>query len=514
MNGAESLVRTLLAGGVDVCFANPGTSEMHFVVALDRVDGMRCVLGLHETVITGAADGYARMTDKPAATLLHLGPGLANGLSNIHNAARASTPMVNIIGDHATFHRRYDAPLASDIEGAARPFCDWIRTSPNARSVAADGAAAIVAANTPPGQIAALILPADTAWEESDGPVSVSKAPARRSVSREAIRNAARVLQSGEPVILLLTGMAMRAQGLELAGRITAKTGARLLGQTFNSRIERGVGRVPIDIIPYAIDQSLKVLDGARHIILVGAKEPIAFFGYPNKPSKLAPTGCQMHVLSYPEEDGVGALQSLAEEIGASSYPAEKVSASPTMPAKGKITPDALGQSLCALLPANAIVVDESSTVGRGFYRQMQSALPHDWLKNMGGSIGFGIPAAVGAAIACPDRKVLCLEGDGSAMYSMHGLWTQARENLNVTTVVFANRTYEILLKELQNVEAENPGRKALDMLQIGRPDIGWVQLANGLGVEGRRVSDMDEFNAAMGFALKHNGPFLIEVVV
>src|SRR6202048_1989124 len=180
MNGAESLVRVLRGGGVNVCFANPGTSEMHFVAALDRVDGMRCVLGLFEGVVTGAADGYARMTENPAATLLHLGPGMANGLANIHNANKASTPMVNIVGDHATYHRRYDAPLTTDIETAARPFSRWVKTSPDARSVAADGAAAIAAARVPPGQIAILILPADTAWNEGSGPAEVAAGGATR----------------------------------------------------------------------------------------------------------------------------------------------------------------------------------------------------------------------------------------------------------------------------------------------------------------------------------------------
>ena len=169
MNGAESLVRTLVAGGVDVCFSNPGTSEMHFVAALDRVEGMRCVLGLFEGVVTGAADGYFRMKGTPASTLLHLGPGLANGLANLHNAKKANSGIVNIVGQHATHHIGYNAPLTSDIEGLARPMSAWVRTSPDAKSVSADGAAAIAAARSAPPQIATLILPADTAWNEADG---------------------------------------------------------------------------------------------------------------------------------------------------------------------------------------------------------------------------------------------------------------------------------------------------------------------------------------------------------
>ncbi len=217
MNGAESLVRTLVGGGVDVCFSNPGTSEMHFVAALDRVAGMRCVLALFEGVATGAADGYARMAEKPAATLLHLGPGLANGLANLHNAMKAATPVVNIVGDHATYHRNYDSPLTSDIETAARPFSGWVKTSPDARHVAEDGAAAIAAAMTPPGQVATLILPGDTAWDEGNGPAQVPAIPPRAQVSEDAVKESARVLRSGEPTVILLTGLALREKGLELA---------------------------------------------------------------------------------------------------------------------------------------------------------------------------------------------------------------------------------------------------------------------------------------------------------
>src|ERR1043166_6168440 len=321
MNGAEGLVRTLVAGGVDVCFANPGTSEMHFVAALDRVDGMRCVLALFEGVVTGAADGYARMAEKPAATLLHLGPGLANGLANLHNAGKAATPVVNIIGDHATYHRRYDAPLTSDIEAAARPFCGWVRTSPDAQSVAKDGAEAIAAAMTPPGKVAALILPADTAWNEADGIAAVPDIPARTRVDAAAIHAAANVLRSGEPTLILLGGPALRSAGLELAGRIAAKTGAKLMAETFNARMERSAGRMPVDRIPYPVDQAVGVLAPFRHIVLIGSKTPVAFFAYPNKPSLLASPEAQVHALARREDDVLHALAWLADELGARNEP-------------------------------------------------------------------------------------------------------------------------------------------------------------------------------------------------
>jgi acetolactate synthase I/II/III large subunit len=514
MNGAESLVRTLLGGGVDVCFSNPGTSEMHFVAALDRVEGMRCILALFEGVATGAADGYARMADKPAATLLHLGPGLANGLANLHNASKASTPVVNIVGDHATYHRKYDAPLTSDIETAAKPVSGWVRTSPDAKSVAADGAAAIAAAMTPPGQVATLILPGDTAWDEGTGPAPMPAVPQRAHVCEDAIKDAARVLRLGEPAVLLLTGPALREKGFALAARIAAKTGVRLLAQTFNRRMERGAGRVSIERIPYPIEQAQKVLEGVKHIVLVGSRIPVAFFAYPDKPSLLAPTDTQFTTLARPEEDVVHALEWLADELGCANQPIEPSRYTPMTPATGAINAATLAQSLGAMIPENAIVVDEGVSTGRGFFPSTRNAHPHTWLQNMGGSIGIGMPMATGAAVACPDRPVINLEGDGSAMYTVQALWTQARENLDVTTVIFANRQYAILRHELVNVGAQNVGRKALDMLDIDRPDLDFVALARGMGVPGERVDTMDEFNKALARGLAHKGPYLVEAVL
>ena len=514
MNGAESLVRTLVGGGVDVCFANPGTSEMHFVAALDHVDGMRCVLALFEGVVTGAADGYARMAEKPAATLLHLGPGMANGLANLHNATKATTPIVNIVGDHATYHRDYDSPLTSDIETAARPFSGWVRTSPNAKRVAADGAAAIAAARTPPGQVATLILPADTAWNDADGPASVPDVPERARVSADAIAEAARALLSGEPALLLLTGLALRKHGLELAGRIAAKTGAKVMAQTFNRRMERGAGRVAIDRIPYPVDQALAAFAGIKHIILVGSRVPVAFFAYPDKPSLLAPDGTQFHTLSTIEEDSVHALEWLADELGARTHPFEGSKFAPPAPAKGEITSLTLAQSIGALIPEDAIVVDEGVSTGRGFFPSTRNSHPHTWLQNMGGSIGLGMPMATGAAIGAPGRKVINLQADGSAMYTLQSLWTQARENLNITTVIFNNKSYAILRGELANVGAQNVGRKALDMLDLSRPDLDFVMLARGMGVPGTRASTMEEFNRALTEALAVQGPYLVEAML
>src|SRR6476619_7174503 len=513
MNGAESLVRTLVAGGVDVCFANPGTSEMHFVAALDRVEGMRCVLGLFEGVVTGAADGYYRMKGSPASTLLHLGPGLANGLANLHNAKKANSGIVNIVGQHATYHIGYNAPLTSDIEGLARPMSAWVRTSPDAKSVAADGAAAIAAAKSAPPQIATLILPADTAWNEADGIAQVPAESQRANYSAQAVDHAAKVLRNGgASTLLLMTGSALTEHGLALAAQIAGKTGCKVMGQTYNPRMARGKGRYAIDRIPYVIEQALPILKDFKNIVLVEANDPVAFFAYPNKPSMLKPEGCEVTRVTNLGENSVAALEALAGALGAK--PADVIPQKPMEIAKpsGALNHANIAQAIAMAIPENAIVVDESVTTGRQFFPPTAAAVPHDWLQNMGGSIGFSTPVATGAAVACPDRKVICMVGDGSAMYTIQSLWTQAREGLNVVTIVFANRIYQILRGEFDGVGAGEPGERALDMLKIDRPALDFVSLAKGMGVPGRAVASAEDFVKALAEAIAEPGPRLIEV--
>ncbi len=514
MNGAESLVRTLVAGGVDVCFANPGTSEMHFVAALDRVEGMRCVLGLFEGVVTGAADGYFRMKGTPASTLLHLGPGLANGLANLHNAKKANSGIVNIVGQHATYHIGFNAPLTSDIEGLARPMSAWVRTSPDAKSIAKDGAAAIAAAKSSPPQIATLILPADTAWNDADGIAQVPAQSQRAGYSSQAVENAAQVLKGGEQTLLLLTGAALTENGLALAAQIAGKTGCKVMGQTYNPKMARGSGRFAIDRIPYVIEQALPILKDFRHIVLVEANDPVAFFAYPNKPSLLKPEGCEVHRMTAGGENSVAALEALASALGAKPSDVKPQKKFELVKPTGPITHASIAQAIAMAIPENAIVVDESVTTGRAFFPPTSAAAPHDWLQNMGGSIGFSTPVATGAAVACPDRKVICMVGDGSAMYTLQSLWTQAREGLNVLTIVFANRIYQILRGEFDGVGAGEPGSKALDMLKIDNPTLDWVSLAKGMGVSARSVANVDDFNKALAEGIAEKGPRLIEVVM
>jgi acetolactate synthase-1/2/3 large subunit len=511
MNGAESLVHTLLASGVDTCFANPGTSEMHFVAALDRIPGMRCVLGLFEGVVTGAADGYARLTGKPAATLLHCGPGLANGLANLHNARRASVPVVNCVGDQATLHRPLDAPLTADTEGFARGVSAWVRTVARAEDVGTDAAVAVQAARTAPGQVATLILPSDTCWNPGGRVAAPLPVPTPAPVAPQTVSEIARLLRRGGNVLLMLGGAALRAGPLADAQRIAQATGARLVAPTSNARVERGRGRHPIDRVPYPVDTALTALAEVRHVVLVGARQPVGFFAYPGKPGRMLPAEAGLHVLARPEQDLAGALAALADELGAP--PAPPPDGESVTPASGPVSSEALGQSLAALLPEQAVVVDESVSFGRSIYGDTARAAPHDWLQLVGGAIGEGLPLATGAAIGAPGRRVVTLQADGSAMYTVQALWTQARERLDVITILLANRKYAILQAELANVGA-NAGRTALAMMDLGDPVLDWVRLAGGLGVEAAQAATMQRFNDLFAHAASRPGPFLIELLI
>lgn len=512
MNGAESLLRTLVNGGVNVCFTNPGTSEMQFVAAADRVQEMRCVLGLFEGVVTGAADGYARMADNPTATLLHLGPGLANGLANLHNAMRARVPIINIVGDHATYHRKLDAPLNSDVAAYAKPVSGWIRDVASADEIPEATYDAITAALGPPGQIATLIVPADCSWNEAEDPITDPVlVPEYEHVSRDAVEEAATALKSGAPAVLLLSGYALREKGLELAGRIAAHTGARLLCDTFNARLQRGAGRVPVERMPYFPERAIELLAGVKHMIIVGTKPPVGFFAYPGLPGAFTPADCKVHVLARPEQQIIDALKRLVAAVGAEKTEPVRQPAQRPVLVQGPLNGDAIALSLAALMPEHAIIADESISDGLTVIPRTAGAPPHDWLFITGGAIGQGMPMATGAAIACPDRKVINLQADGSAMYTLQALWTQARESLDVTTIIYANRRYRILEIEHERVGAGKPGPKAHDLFSLSRPDLDWVKLAEGMGVPARRVHSAEAFHRQLAAYLREPGPNLIE---
>ncbi|WP_159349449.1 acetolactate synthase large subunit [Roseomonas harenae] len=513
MNGAQSLVHTLLKSGVDTCFANPGTSEMHFVAALDQIPGMRCVLGLQENVVTGMADGYFRLAGKPACTLLHCGPGLANGLANLHNARRARSGIVNIVGDQATYHRPFDAPLTADTEGWARPVSGWVRTSTASAEVGADAAVAVQAARTAPGQVATLVLPSDASWDEGGVVAEPLAVPAAQAADPSVIRNAARVLREKKNVLILLGGMALRENGQALAWRIAQATGAKLLAEGSNARVSRGRGRPQLERVPYVADVAIKALAEFEHIILVNAKAPVGFFAYPDKPSRHYSPDAQVHVLTRFEQNAEAALAALADELGAPQAAIPDPGPRP-QPGRGAPTPEGLALTVAALMPENAIVSDESVSFGRGFYPLTHTAPAHDWLQLTGGAIGDGMPVATGAAIgAGGQRRVISLQADGSAMYSVQSLWTQAREKLPVTTIILSNRKYQILIGEYAGVGA-NPGPTAMNMLDLGNPDLDWVKIANGMGVEAAQATTLEACGDLLSQSVSRNGPFLIELVI
>ena len=512
MNGAQALLQTLVDAGVRACFANPGTSEMHFVAALDSVPQMRGVLTLFEGVATGAADGYARMADEPAVVLLHLGPGLGNGLANLHNARRARVPMVVVIGDHAIHHKKYDAPLESDIDAVAGTVSGWMRRSAAVADVAADASDAVASASAN-RHIASLILPADVSW--SEGALIAKSVAAQSPPSRGDAKAAAAALQSGEPTVIMVGGDATRAAGLAAASRLAQRFGARVICETFPARLERGAGVPAAERLAYFAEAAVAQLDGTKHLVLAGAASPVSFFAYPGKASDLVPEGCAVHTLAGPV-GAADALTALADELAPDTEASVAALSRPALPS-GALNVQTSAEVIGALLPDRAIVVDESNTSGFLLPTATAGAPAHDWLTLTGGAIGYALPVAVGAAIAQPDRPVLCLESDGSAMYTISALWNHARDNLNITTVVYANHAYDILRIELQRVGAENaqqPGPKAESLLDLTPPALDFVQLAQGMGVPARRVSTAEELAEALRWAFGETGPHLIEAVM
>ena len=510
MNGAEALLRTLVGSGVDVCFANPGTSELQFVAALDRVPAMRAVLTLFEGVATGAADGYARVAGKPAATLLHLGPGLANGWANLHNARRARIPLVNVVGDHATYHQRFDAPLQSDLWGLARSASAWQRSTTRPQDVGADAAEAVAASYGPPGGIATLIVPADVSWGDGAAPAAPQPVAPLPLVPHETVESLARVLGSSDRVALLIGGAATRERGLEAAARIASATGAKLLCETFPALLARGGGLPDVEKLAYYGETALDQLEGTRHLVLAGARAPASFFAYPGKPSHLVPAGTILHELAGPAHDVAGALDALAGALDASTPAPRTPEGRPPRPS-GPLSPQSMAAAVGHVLPDTAIVVDESVTSGLAVPGATSGGPRHDWLSLTGGSIGQGLPAATGAAVAAPGRRVVCLEADGSAMYTIQSLWTQAHEGLDVTTVVLANHAYAILQFELARVGTSGDGSRAQAMLDFGHPGLDFVALARGMGVPAERASRADELVSLLERSFSNDGPMLIE---
>ena len=513
MNGADALIETLVTNGVTACFANPGTSEMQFVAALDRQPAMRPVLCLFEGVATGAADGYGRMSDTPACTLLHLGPGYGNGLANLHNARRAYTPIVNVVGDHATYHRQYDAPLNSDIPTIVKPNSVWVKSADLADEVAATTAEAISASYGPPGGPVSLILPADAAWTETKVGAAKATRPQQAPPSGDTVEEVAKAIRAAAKPVVLIGGRACLASSLAQAGRLQA-AGVRVLADTFVARQPRGAGYFAPGRMAYFGEAALEDLAGVDLIVFVGTTLPVAFFAYPDRPSVLVPEGCATLTLADRTEDTAAGLAALAEALGAPSQgPVQALKIPDTAPT-GALTPQTVGRSIARHLPAGAIICDDAVTSGGGVAVPCLTARPHEVLALTGGAIGIAMPAASGAAVARPEAKVVALSGDGAAMYTVQSLWTMARERLDVTVVVFANHAYRILNIEMGRTGSGNPGPSATKLLDLGDPNIDWVSLAKGLGVDAVRCETAEAFEAAFAKAMREPGPKFIEAAI
>ena len=516
MNGAESVIRTLIAHGVDTCFANPGTSEMHLVQAIDAVPETCAILCLFEGVCTGAADGYGRMKGLPATTLLHLGAGLGNGIANLHNCRRAGTPLINVVGDHAIHHVAYDAPLTSDIEAVAKPVSNWIRTSRTSEGSGLDAADAVRAAMMPNpdprGGIATLILPTDCAWgpgRPAAKAVGFEAAIAKPRVAADVIESAARQIDAGS--VLFVDGTGLGESGVVAAGRIAAKTGCSVYSPTFPARVEAGPDLPLVNRLPYFPEQILQLLAATRRLVLVGAERPVSFFAYRDLPSDLVPDGCEVVRVAHRHEDVASALVDLADALNAPK-PQLPGGRRPEVPT-GRLNVRGISAILAARAPDNCIVAVDSGGGGAA-YGAMQRCVPHTWLNLTGGSIGQGGPAAVGAAIACPDRPVLALLGDGGAMYTNQFLWTAARENLDLVAVIYSNRQYNILEVEYRRLGVNEIGDRAASLFDLSRPELDWVALAKAQGVAGTRATTCEEFEAGLSAALAQGGPHLIEAVI
>ena len=519
MNGAESLIHAAVRMGIDLCFANPGTTEVPLVRALDEVPGVRPVLCLFEGVCTGAADGYGRMAGRPALTLLHLGPGLANGIACLHDARRARSPVVNLIGDHATWHQAADAPLQSDIESLARPVSAWLRRGMVSTELAGDLREAVEAASRRPGRIATLIIPHDL--QLGDG-VELGGSPtiqAPAPVATHRIDEAAEELRRTDPVAILLGAHALRSRGLAAVSRIRARSSVHLFAEAFPARWERGKGTPPVSRLPYFPEQAIPLIASYRTVILAGAPTPVSFFGYPGTPSRYISPEQRTINLAGPEEDVEDALEMLADSLSSSLHPSSSSRTfgeefrAPSLPT-GSLNGERLTAAVAALLPAGAIVMDEGHTTTGAHTAFFQAAAPHSYLTQPGGAIGLGLPCAIGAAMACPDRPVVTLQADGSAMYNIQSLWTMAREGLNIKTIICNNAGYRIVDLEMLRAGVTSPGARARSLVDMRSPGIDWVSLAQGLGVPAERVTTADCLVEILRRELDQPGPFLVDAVL
>jgi acetolactate synthase I/II/III large subunit len=504
--------------GLDTCFANPGTSEMQLVYEIGTTKGVRAVLCLQENTVTGAADGYARMAGKPAFTLLHVGSGFANGLANLHNAGRANTTMVNVVGANATYHQPNFAEhefINGNIVDLARVVSHWAHQAKSASDLAVLGAMAARYCRIGAGKICTVVAPTNCHWDPAVAPPVPAPPLETPKVSPQTVQEVVALLTNGKKTGIVLGSHALYGEGLELAGRIAAKTGATLFGETFAPRLARGEGRVAVELIGYLPEQAVPQLEPYAQLLLVGALFPVTTFAYKGKPVIKVPATCQVTTLATVDHDLLAALSELAKAVGAPSQPVARRTRSTATPPTGALTVKAIAQSLCALMPENAILVDEGATNGGPICDQTEGARAHDLLKaTNGGAIGHGLPLALGAAVACPDRKTVLIQGDGCGMYTEQALWSMAREKADVTVVLLKNDDYAILEIELARVREGEANEKMLSMMHLNNPTLNWLKIAEGHGVPATRARTAEEFHKQFEAAMSSQGPHLIEAQI
>jgi acetolactate synthase I/II/III large subunit len=512
VNGAELTMKTALKAGVKVCFTNFGTTEIPLARSFDTEPGIKPVLGLFEGVCTGAADGYGRMLDKPALTLLHLGPGFANGIANLHNAKRAKTPIVNVVGEHATSHIPLDAPLAMDIEALAGTLAGWHRTNQSPLELSRDMSDALEAAAF--GQIATLIIPNDYQQAEIDDTEIATAHFVFDPVDEKMISSGVRFFRKYHKVALILGGRALRQSGLQTAARIKNVTGCDLLTDNLPGYIDRSPELPEVARIPYFPEPAIKMLSQYEAAVIVGTKEPVSFFGYRGVRGKMLADDQPRIIISSKRQNPAEALNCLADALGTTKSGEQPKTLHTQRPALagGVLTAEKACQTLAAIQPEGAIIIDEGVTSVSNYY-QISSHLPrHSLLTIAGGSIGYGPPCSVGAAVACPDRPVIAIQADGSAMYTIQALWTQAREKLNITTLICSNRRYNILKVEIERAGITGIGPFLKSLYELDNPSLNWVKMGEAMGVPGVAVNTAEQLAEELKAALSSKGPHLIEM--
>ncbi len=513
MMGAQWMLKSAAAAGIEVCFANPGTTELPFVAAMDRATEIRPLLGLFEGVCSGAADGYYRIRRKPAMTLTHLGPGFANAIANFHNARRARSAIFNVIGEHMSWHVAADPPLASDIESLARPVSAgvWRADTPATLHNATVGALQGLQQR---GGIQTLILPMDLQEDPVQHSIAAPvAAQAAADYDAAAVATVAADITAGRKVLLYLGADALGEAALRRLARLAALPNVELVGETFPAASEHGRGLPAIKRLVALAEKAHPYLLGFERVAVLAAEPPVAFFGARGLPSHLGDPA-RMATVCGPGGRVAEALEELLARVRPAAAPASTVQRVSDTDLGESLTPESASRVVAAHLPANAIVSAEGATLGFPFNALASQAERHTTIVLTGGAIGQGLPSAFGASVAAPDRKVVALQSDGSALFTIQALWSMAREGSDVVVILASNQRYNILINEMSRNGYALTSPPVRDLLNLARPAVDWQALSTSFGVPSNRVESVSALRRAFQAALAERGPRLIEVVL